>query len=192
MRKRVRFSIAGLVLVTVTVGLIGWAGVVWVELCRCEVRMDGAWTRLDNGYRHRLDLARNLIALVRPMDGAGADSASRLQETMAGLDRFAAMPVLPDDQDRYAAYLVWQQGLGDVLAEFAGTVSGAGDREVDRLCGKLADLDGRIRDDLRQFDQAMEELIGATRSFPGNLVARVVRMKQPGSPAGSHGPILAR
>ncbi len=192
MRKRVRFSITGLVLAAAAVGLFGWAGVVWVELCRCEVQMDGAWVRLDNGYRHRQDLARNLIALARPLGGTSTDPALRLQETMAGLERFAAIPVLPDGQDRYTSYLAWQQRLGDVLAEFAGTVHGSGDREVDRLCGKLVDLDRRIRDDFLHFDRSKEELIGATSNFPGSLVARVAHMKQPGGPAGSRGPILAR
>ena len=192
MRKKVRFSITGLVLAAAAVGLFGWAGVVWVELCRCEVRMDGAWVRLDNGYRHRQDLARDLIALARPVGGISTDSAHRLQEAMAGLERFAAMPVLPDGQDRYTSYLARQQRLGDVLAEFAGTVHGSGDREVDRLCGKLVDLDRRIRDDFRHFDRSMEEFIGAASSFPGSLVARAVRMKKPGGPTGSSGPILAR
>ncbi|MBD3867129.1 MAG: hypothetical protein IFK94_03305 [Acidobacteria bacterium] len=192
MRKRVRFSIAGLVLAAVAAGLIGWAGVVWVDLCRCEVQVDGAWTRLDNGYRHRLDLARDLLVLARAADGPGTDPAHRMRETMDGLERFAAMPVLPDDRDRYATYLAWQRRLGDILAEFTGEVRGGGDRQVDRLCDKLTEMEGRIREDLRQFDRSMGEFNGFTRSFPGSLVARVARIKQPGCPTGPAGPILAR
>ena len=192
MRKRVRFSIAGLVLAAVAAGIIGWAGVVWVELCRCEVQMDGAWIRLDNGYRHRLDLARDLLVLARPMDNAAVDPAHRMRETMNSLERFAAMPAFPADGDRYATYLAWQRRLGDVLSEFAGEVRGDGDRQVDRLCDKLADLEDRIREDLRQFDRSLGEFNGFTRGFPGSLVARVAHIKQPGCPTGPNGPILAR
>ena len=192
MRKRVRFSIAGLVLAGVAAGLIGWAGVVWVELCRCEVQVEGAWTRLDNGYRHRLDLARDLLVLARAVDGAGTDPARRMQETMAGLERFATMPVLPDDRDRYATYLAWQHRLGDVMTEFADEVRGRGDRQIDRVCENLVDLEGRIRDDLGQFERSMGEFHQFKRGFPGSLVARVARIEQPGCPTAPVGPILAR
>ncbi len=192
MRKRVRFSIAALVLATSAVALIGWAGVVWVELCRCEVQVDGAWTRLDNGYRHRLDLVRDLMVLARPADDAGADAAHRMRETMVGLERFAAMPFLPDDGDRYATYLAWQRRLGDTLAEFAGEVRGSGDWQVEQLCNKLADLETRIDEDMRQFDRAMGEFNGFTSGFPGSLVARLARIRQPGCPTAPSGPILAR
>jgi hypothetical protein len=192
LRKRVRFSIAGLVLAAAAAGLIGWAGVVWVDLCRCEVQVEGAWTRLDNGYRHRFDLAQDLLVLARPAAGPGAEPARRMRETMDGLERFAAMPVLPDDQDRYATYLAWQRRLGDILSEFTSDVRGGGNRQVDLLCGKLTELDGRIQEDLRQFDLSMGEFNGFTRSFPGSLVARVARIKQPGCPTTPSGPILAR
>lgn len=192
MRKRVRFSIAGLVLAALAAGMIGWTGVVWVELCRCEVQVEGAWTRLDNGYRHRLDLARDLLLLARPGDGPAADPARRMRETMDGLKRFTAMPFLPDDGDRYATYLAWQRRLGDVIAEFSAAVRGGGDRQVDRLCENLAELEIRIREDLRRFDRSMGEFNGFTRSFPGSVVAKVARIKQPGCPKGTDGPILAR
>ncbi len=57
--------IAGILILVVILGLIGWAIAIWNSIVRLENRIDNAWSQIDVQIKRRLDLIPNLVETVK-------------------------------------------------------------------------------------------------------------------------------
>jgi len=174
MRKRVHFSLAGVVVLVLAVVLAGFGLAGWVGINRCSVRMDAAWNRLDNSYRHRLNMTRNLLLLEGASQGEKGKAQDQIIAAVSGLDRFEQIPVLPTDVDRFGLYMVAQDRLDRCLARFFPLANG-GNGDVQLQRARLAGLQSGIAEARVQFEFRVEEFNQSLCGIPGSWVARLGR-----------------
>jgi hypothetical protein len=174
MRKRVHFSLAGVVVLVSTAVLAGFGLAGWVGINRCSVRMDAAWSRLDNGYRHRLNMTRNLLLLEGPCRGEKGKALDEVIAAVSGLDHFDEFPVLPTNGDRFEHYMAAQSRLDTSLTLFF-PMAGDGNGDVQQQRAGLAGLQSGIDECRAQFESRVEEYNQSLCGIPGAWVARFGR-----------------
>ncbi len=177
MRKRVHFSLAGLVLVIAALSLGGWIASAWAGIHRCRTRMNGAWNRLEYSYRHRRNLAEDLVLLEQGRDAAGPDEMKEVERILADLDAIREDgPFLPSDADRMERFLAAQNRLRSRLPGLLASDSGDG-AEIRRLKRLLAGLQSEIEGDQERFRERVKAFNRSLAGLPGSWIARSGRYR---------------
>ena len=169
----------GAIVLLVVVLLVGFAGCAgcgtYNSLVQEDEQVAGAWADVEAAYQSRNDLIPNLVNTVQ---GQADFESETLQDVIEARSRATSIQVSADDLDDPAALARYQEAqtalgasLGRLLAVSERYPELRANEGFLRLQSQLEGSENRIRTERVDYNQAVADLNGRVRSFPGNLVA---------------------
>jgi len=155
-----------------------WGGSCYVTLTGEEVRVESAWTRLENACLHRIDLAGELLAIGRQVSAIPRDDLDRLADA---LDRSSELVASPEVLARPEAAETFEDAQDQLVSAVGALLEGHGAQldqrapeAMRRLRAQYAQVDERVAEAEGQLDQAVEQYNRAVTGFPHRAVATLL------------------
>lgn len=167
-------SFTSLIGTGLAVAAIAWTASSYVGLARREVALEQAWSGVENACLHRVDLASDLLAVLRRTDHGAAEEVRRIEALRDEASRFVATPRLLDQADRCRAYQTLHEGLASELeALFPLLDRRLPPRDAEAIAGvreQLEDTAARLADARGRYDRAARTYNEYLSGFPERVL----------------------
>jgi hypothetical protein len=172
-------------------GIGGWCLVDGYRVSRERVAVDRIWFRMENAYRHRMELVPDFLKTAGGDRGRAADFMDRFRAAAEALSGFASSPALLEDTGRFEEFCRAQDEVAACASGLLDMSRDAGEGTLQVLRAQLQDTQERLRTERRALSEAVERYNGSLGRFPGKLVGSLFGWR-PVLPAYSREPVQTR
>jgi LemA protein len=158
--------------VVVTVVVLIWAIVTYNRLVRARNLVREAFGGIDLQLRRRIDLAPNLVEVVK---GYAAHERGVLEDVA---QKRASSMAASDVASQAEAALALKASLGRLMALAETYPQLKADQSFRKLQYELADIEDHLQMARRYYNGTVADLNTAIATFPDNLVARTLGFRE--------------
>ncbi len=177
MRGWIGCGIVAIILLVVVLAIGGWVMGVYNGLVRQQVRVDEAWSQVENVYQRRLDLVPNLVETVKGAAQFERSTFTAVTEARAKASQMVVTPEILNDPALFRQFQQVQGELSGALSRLLATVENYPDLKATEsfrdLMTQLEGTENRIAVERRRFNEVVREYNSAIRVFPASIVARM-------------------
>lgn len=154
-----------------------WGTFAYQGLVREQIEVEARWTRIENAYQHRVNLATHLTESVR---GGTARAAEVVEPLSEACDRAAQIVLSPEILNEPARFREFEDLHALQSASIADTLSALekrsdllSSRSVVELRDQLEAAERKLVTEGASFNEAAERYNRVIRPFPASMIARL-------------------
>lgn len=170
-------SVTPLVLTGLALAAIVWGAGSYVGITKQEVRVEQAWSQMENAWLHRKLMIPDLFDLARAAGVADDERMATWTEMEDRVAEFVLTPALLDDDERFREFLEAQSRLQgavqDLLERHGDEIERYSPDVYERLAGQMQAAGARLDEGRRKFNAAVEEYNRSISRYPRKIVATV-------------------